>query len=129
MTRESNSGHFTLRFKWGHLLVGLAQILRPINNAISKTFTNRDILTKAEEQALQIAISRWDHLPNLPRFGPSHKWDELEDHGRPLSKEERMNVTYLAFSCLRPETFLQLQSKGVKKYKTELDDYLHGQQQ
>ncbi|MGI8966458.1 MAG: hypothetical protein ACR2H1_10290, partial [Limisphaerales bacterium] len=97
----------------------IIRVLRPVNFALSSTFKKISSLPDQGYSLLQIAIAKSEFCHQLPRYGPNSTWNELEH--RPLTKEERMKVTDVAFSCLPPEMFLSLQSNGVKKYKDQLD--------
>lgn len=103
----------------------IRRILRPIDHAISKTFTNRSVLSEEDEFRLQVALNQWEYLRTLPRYGPWSTWEELglDSNDRNLTKEERESVTYIAYQTLHPAVFLSLVSNGVKKYKDELDGY------
>ena len=106
----------------------LDRILRPVDYALRKTFRNIDLLEKEHLRALQVAIVHWEYYPQLPRYGPHATWNDLEasgnDPNRPLTKEERMAITDIAFKVLPPQTFRGLESNGLKKYKGQLDGTL-----
>jgi len=104
----------------------LTRVLRPINFAISQTFTISE-LSPDDRRKLQVAIAHAPYLQSLPRYGPTSTWDELDAKGdseKTLSKELRICVTYTAFQSLSPEVFIALKAKGVSSYKKSLDDYL-----
>ncbi|MEI7729127.1 MAG: hypothetical protein WCO56_06130 [Verrucomicrobiota bacterium] len=97
------------------------RVLRPVTNAISKTFKHVHAIEERHKETLQNAILRSDFCRSLPRYGPYSKWEEMEIPDRSLTKEERMKITDLAFGVLPPEVFLALESNGIKKYKADLD--------
>lgn len=107
----------------------LTRILRPVEYALSKTFENSGVLEKEHLRALQIALVHWEYYPRLPRYGPHATWKDLEasgnDPNRPLTKDERIAVTDIAFHVLPPQVFLTLTSNGVKSYKKQLDAKLN----
>ncbi|MDA8634415.1 hypothetical protein N9L71_11745 [Verrucomicrobiales bacterium] len=111
----------------------ITRILRPVNYLLSKTFKNKEALTKESLRALQVALVKWEYYPNLPRYGPEKSWADLEQepnyeerHHRPFTKEERISATDIAFQVLPPEQFLALGSMGVKKHKDLLDAQIKG---
>jgi hypothetical protein len=104
------------------------RVLRPVDFALRSAFKDLQALPKQHLRALQIATANWSYCPQLPRYGPYATWNDLDAAGpdarRPLTKEEKMVVTDLAFQTLAPEAFLSLRSNGIKKYKDRLDEVL-----
>ena len=103
----------------------LNRVLRPVEYAISAAFRNWPTLSTCDLKSLQSALVHWGYCPQLPRYGPHASWDVLNqgtiDPHRPLTKEERMAITDVAFQALSLEAFLSLESNGVKKHKDKLD--------
>lgn len=97
-----------------------------IEYALSKTFKNIHMIEKEHRRAIQVVMAHWEYCPHLPRYGLRATWNDLNasdsDPHRPLTKEERVAVTDLAFQLLPQEVFLSLESHGIKKYKDELDE-------
>jgi glutaredoxin-related protein len=96
------------------------QILRPINYALRKTFKNIDVLERQDLRSVEVALSNWNYIKSIPRYGPFLKASEIENDLRPLTKEERMRVTDICFQNIPEQSFRLLVSNGVKKYKDSL---------
>lgn len=96
----------------------LTRVLRPVNNAISITFTGSlENWPPKLLHTLQATVAKWPGCKQLPLYGPQSAWDDIHAAGpvkRSLGAELEAAIVEIAHASLPKEFFRRLNVRAKR---------------